>query len=237
MEALFFLFWGSMKFGGFQKLSLLNYPDKMACAVFTNGCNFRCPYCHNAELVCGESRQIDPEQVLVYLNKRKGILDGICISGGEPLMTDEILTFMETVKKLGYLIKLDTNGSYPDRLKTVITKGLADHVAMDVKNTPARYAETIGLTEAPLTQVRESISFLKEGRIPYEFRTTVVREFHSAEDIREIAAELSGAAVWYLQPFRDAPEVPRKGLHAPDQMTMGEYGSIGNRFIKTIIRN
>ena len=226
-----------MKFGGFQKLSLLNYPDKMACAVFTNGCNFRCQYCHNAELVCGESRQIDPEQVLAYLNKRKGILDGICISGGEPLMTDGVLPFMEKVKELGYLVKLDTNGSYPERLQTVITEGLVDHAAMDVKNTAAGYAETIGLPEAPLTQIRESISFLKEGRIPYEFRTTVVREFHSAEDIREIAAELSGASVWYLQPFRDAPEVPRKGLHAPDKMTMEEFGSIGNRFIKTIIRN
>ena len=226
-----------MEFGGFQKLSLLNYPDKMACAVFTNGCNFRCPYCHNAGLVRGECTQIDPEQVLIYLNKRKEILDGICISGGEPLMTDRILPFLEKVKKLGYLIKLDTNGSYPERLQTVITKGLADHVAMDVKNSAARYAETIGLPEAPLTQIRESVSFLKEGRIPYEFRTTVVREFHSAGDISGIAAELSGASVWYLQPFRDAPEVPRKGLHAPDQMTMEEYGSIGNRFIKTIIRN
>lgn len=237
MEALFFLFWESMKFGGFQKLSLLNYPDKMACAVFTIGCNFRCPYCHNAELVCGESRQIDTEQVLAYLNKRKEILDGICISGGEPLMTDRVLPFMEKVKELGYLIKLDTNGSYPERLQTVITEGLVDHAAMDVKNTAAGYAETIGLPEAPLAQIRESINILKEGRIPYEFRTTVVQEFHSADDIREIAAELSGAAVWYLQPFRDAPEVPLKGLHAPDKMTMEEFGSIGNRFIKTIIRN
>ena len=152
-------------------------------------------------------------------------------------MTDGILPFMEQVKGLGYLIKLDTNGSYPERLQTVITKGLVDYAAMDVKNTAAGYAETIGLPEAPLTQIRESINILKEGRIPYEFRTTVVREFHSSDDIREIAAELSGAAVWYLQPFRDAPEVPRKGLHAPDQMTMEEYGSIGNRFIKTIIRN
>lgn len=152
-------------------------------------------------------------------------------------MTDEILSFMEKVKELGYLIKVDTNGSYPERLRTVIAEGLADHVAMDVKNSAGRYAETVGLPVAPLTQIRESIGVLKEGRIPYEFRTTVVREFHSAEDIREISAKLSGAEVWYLQPFRDAPEVPRKGLHAPDQMTMEEFGSIGNRFIKTIIRD
>ena len=151
-------------------------------------------------------------------------------------MTDEILTFMKTVKKLGFLIKLDTNGSYPERLQTVITKGLADHVAMDVKNTAAGYAETIGLPEAPLTQIRESISFLKEGRIPYEFRTTVVREFHSAEDIREIAVELSGASVWYLQPFHDAPEVERRGLHSPTPEEMKIYDSIGNRYLKTMVR-
>ncbi len=226
-----------MDFGGFQKLSLLNYPDKTACAVFTSGCNFRCPYCHNAELVRGEGQKIDSERIFAYLNKRKGILDGICISGGEPLMSDEILPFMEKTKELGYAVKLDTNGSYPERLRTVIAKGLADYVAMDVKNTALKYAETTGLSEAPLAQIRQSIDLLKGGSTPYEFRTTVVREFHSADDIREIAAELSGAAVWYLQPFRDAPEVPRKGLHAPDPMTMEEFGSIGNRFIKTIIRN
>ena len=226
-----------MKFGGFQKLSLLNYPDKMACAVFTSGCNFRCPYCHNAELVRETGQKIDPEQIFAYLDRRKGILEGICISGGEPLMTDEILLFMEKAKELGYAVKLDTNGSYPERLQAVITKGLADYVAMDVKNTAGGYAETIGLSEAPLARIRQSIDLLKGGNTPYEFRTTVVREFHSADDIGEIAAELSGAAVWYLQPFRDAPEVPCKELHAPDPMTMEEFGSIGNRYIKTIIRN
>ena len=226
-----------MEFGGFQKLSLLNFPDKMACAAFTSGCNFRCPYCHNAELVRGNGQKIDPEQILAYLRKRKGMLEGICISGGEPLMTDDILPFMEKAKELGYAVKLDTNGSYPERLRMVLSKGLADYVAMDVKNTAARFAETIGRLDAPITKIRESISLLKEGKTPYEFRTTVVREYHSADDIGEIAAYLSGASVWYLQPFRDAQEVPLKGLHAPDQMTMEEFGSIGNRFIKTIIRN
>ena len=226
-----------MEFGGFQKLSLLNYPDKMACAVFTSGCNFRCPYCHNGGLVQGKGQHIDPEEILVFLNKRRGLLDGICVSGGEPLMTDEIIPFLEKVKGLGYAVKLDTNGSYPERLREILSQGLADYAAMDVKNTPAKYAETIGRSEAPMEQICESISLLKEGKVPYEFRTTVVREFHTADDIGEIAAGLSGASVWYLQPFRDAPEVPWKGLHAPDQMTMEEFGSIGNRFIKTIIRN
>ncbi len=226
-----------MEFGGFQKLSLLNFPDKTACTAFTSGCNFRCPWCHNAGLVKGETLRISSDEILSYMQKRKGLLDGICISGGEPLMTDQVLAFMEQVKKLGFAVKLDTNGSYPERLQSILSKGLADYIAMDVKNTAAGYAETIGLSEAPISRIRESISLLKGAEIPYEFRTTVVREFHSAEDIGEIAAELAGAAVWYLQPFRDAPEVLRKGLHAPDQVTMEEFGSIGNRFIKTIIRN
>lgn len=225
-----------MDFGGFQKLTLLNFPDKMACAAFTSGCNFRCPYCHNAELAQEKGQNICQEQILAYLQKRKGILDGICISGGEPLMTDDILSFMEKVKELGCSIKLDTNGSYPERLNAAITRHLIDYVAMDVKNTMSKYAETIGLSAAPTAEVQESIKILKQGKIPYELRTTVVREFHSTDDIGEIAAELSGAAVWYLQPFRDAPEVPRKGLHAPDLTTMEEFCSIGNHYIKTIIR-
>ena len=225
-----------MHFGGFQKLSLLNYPDKAACAVFTSGCNFRCPYCHNAGLVRGEGLFIDPEKVLEWLHRRRGLLDGICISGGEPLMTDEILPFMEKAKGLGCAVKLDTNGSYPDRLRAVIEQGLADYIAMDVKNTASKYAETAGLPEAPIARIRQSVSLLKQGRTPYEFRTTMVREFHTAADIGEIAAELSGAPVWYLQPFRDAPEVPMSGLHPPDQAAMEEFGSIGNRYVKTIIR-
>ena len=226
-----------MYLAGMQKLSLLDFPGVVACTLFTPGCNFRCPWCHNAGLVKGETQRVPQDEIIAYLQKRKGLLDGICISGGEPLMTDQVPAFMEEVKKLGFAVKLDTNGSYPERLRSILAKGLADYVAMDVKNTAARYAETIGLAEAPVSRIRESISLLKGGKTPYEFRTTVVREFHSAEDIGEVAAELAGAAVWYLQPFRDAPEVPRKGLHAPDQLTMEEFGSIGNRFIKTIIRN
>ena len=160
MEALFFLFWGSMEFGGFQKLSLLNFPDKTACAAFTSGCNFRCPWCHNAGLVKGETLRISSGEILSYMQKRKGLLDGICISGGEPLMTDQVLAFMEEVKKLGFAVKLDTNGSYPERLRSILSKGLADYVAMDVKNTAAGYAETIGLSEAPISRIRESISLL-----------------------------------------------------------------------------
>ncbi|MBR6088318.1 MAG: anaerobic ribonucleoside-triphosphate reductase activating protein [Anaerolineaceae bacterium] len=226
-----------MKFGGFQKLSLLNFPEKTACVLFTAGCNFRCPYCHNAELWQREAAGILEEEVLGYLRKRRGMLDGICISGGEPLNSDETLPFLEQIKELGYAVKIDTNGSFPERLERIISAGLVDYAAMDVKNTMERYAETAGLSAVSAENIRRSVSLLKSGRIPYEFRTTVVREYHTAEEIGAIGRMLSGASVWYLQPFRDAPQVPAHDLHAPDSRTLEEFGSIGNRYVKTIIRN
>lgn len=225
-----------MRIGGFQKLSLLNYPEKTACTVFTAGCNFRCPFCHNGGLVTEAAAPIGTETVLEYLRKRKGLLEGVCISGGEPLMQKDILTFMKAVKELGYSVKLDTNGSYPNLLEEVITSGLADYVTMDVKNIPERYAETAGIGSVPQETIVRSLGLLKKGTVPYEFRTTVVREFHTETEIASIAEWLSGASVWYLQPFRDAPEVLRRGLHAPDLQEMERYGSIGNRYVKTMVR-
>ncbi len=232
-----FFVWSDMDFGGFQKLSLLNYPDTVACAVFTAGCNFRCPYCHNAGLVSGDCRPVSEETVIDHLKKRRGLVEGICVSGGEPLMHAEIMPFLREMKKMGFLVKVDTNGSFPERLESIIAEGLADYIAMDVKNTAEKYAETIGLENAPIDLVRQSILLLRSGSTAYEFRTTVAAEFHTAADIEKIAAALKGASVWYLQPFRDSPEVPRKGLHAPDPETMKAFGSIGNRYLKTIIRD
>lgn len=226
-----------MKIGGFQKLSLLNYPGKTACTVFTSGCNFRCPYCHNSGLAEEKEPEITPELVLDHLRKRRGILEGICISGGEPLIHRDILQFFEQIKRLGYAIKLDTNGSNPDLLKEAIKSGLVDYAAMDIKNTAEKYPMTAGCAVSFPESIGESAEFLKRGTVPYEFRTTVVNEFHDAEDIRKIAGFLAGASVWYLQPFQDVPEVPVKGLHAPDPEKMKEYGSIANRFVKTMIRN
>ncbi len=225
-----------MDLGGFQKLSLLNYPGKTACAVFTSGCNFRCPWCHNAGLARGEASLVPQEEVFAYLRKRKGMLEGVCISGGEPLMQKDLGRFLRSVKDLGYAVKLDTNGSFPDRLEALLTEGLVDCAAMDVKNTRGKYAETAGLAEAPVEEVRRSMEILRGSGIAYEFRTTVIREFHTAADIAEIAETLRGADIWYLQPFRDAPEVTRRGLHAPDPEELEEFGSIGNRYLKTMIR-
>ena len=225
-----------MEFGGFQKLSLLNYPDKMAAVVFANGCNFRCPYCHNAGLLGKGDRRIDLEEIFAYLQKRRGLLEAVCVSGGEPLMNDDIFEFLRELKKMQYAVKVDTNGSYPDRLEKIIADGLADYIAMDVKNTLGKYADTIGLRVAPAEQIRQSIELLKQGRIPYEFRTTIIKEFHTADDIAEIAVTLKGAEVWYLQLFQDSPEVPQKGLHAPAETEIKSFGSIGNRYVNTMIR-
>lgn len=225
-----------MKIGGFQKLSLLNYPEKTACTVFTAGCNFCCPWCHNSGLVSGEETDIETVEILEYLQKRRGMLEGVCISGGEPTLQKDLPEFLAQVKQLGYAIKLDTNGSDPELIETVLHEKLTDYIAMDIKNTGTKYAETIGLSKAPLQAIRRSMDLLRSGRIPYEFRTTVIAEYHDPEDIETMAKELQGAAVWYLQPFRDAPEVLQKGLHAPDPKQLEVFGSIANRYVMTMIR-
>lgn len=225
-----------MNFGGFQKLSLVNYPGRLACAVFTYGCNFRCPYCHNADLLTNEYSPVKQDEVINYMLKRRGKQDGICISGGEPLLSEEILPFLAEIKHLGFRVKLDTNGSFPERLECVLSKGLVDYVAMDVKNSIEKYAETTGSSYDPADRILESMDILKRGKIAYEFRTTIVEEYHCASDIKKIAEMLSDADIWYLQTFRDTPEVPQKGLHAPSAEKLKEYVSIGNQFIKTILR-
>lgn len=206
-----------MEFGGFQKLSLLNYPDKMACAVFTIGCNFRCPYCHNAELI---DRILPPEtdsgELLDFLRKRRGLLDGVCVTGGEPtLRGQELKTLMESIKALSFAVKLDTNGTKPDLLKELVRDKLVDYVAMDIKNSPDRYAETAGIPAPALDAVRESVRFLLEGGVDYEFRTTVVRELFDDNSFLGIGPWIRGAKRYFLQPFEDRDTVPVSGLHAP----------------------
>ena len=225
-----------MRIGGFQKLSLLNYPDRTACTIFLSGCNFRCPYCHNSGLAEGREPEIDPDKILAYLRKRKNLLEGVCISGGEPLMSADVLDFIAQIKQMGFPIKLDTNGSKPELREKAVRDKLIDYAAMDVKNSAEKYSETAGIAAAPLENIRQSISLLKENRISYEFRTTVVREFHTAGDIKAIAQELKGGAVWYLQSFRNTPEIPLQGLNACDSNEMEFFGSVGNRYLKTIIR-
>ena len=191
-----------MKIEALQKLTLLDYPQKMACTIFTHGCNFRCPFCHNAGLVTESAQaEITEEEVLKFLKSRQGILEGVCITGGEPLMQEGIEEFIKAVKDMGYLVKLDTNGSFPEKLKALCKKGLIDYVAMDIKNSKQKYAATAGKKLFDLSSVAESVDFLKKGNIPYEFRTTVTKDFHNTDDLLDIAKWLSGCDAYYLQQF------------------------------------
>ncbi len=210
-----------MEFHGFLKLTLLDYPAHTACTVFTAGCNFRCPFCHNASLVNGvPAERYTEDEVLAHLRKRRGILDGICVTGGEPLLQPDLPAFLEQVKMLGVNVKLDTNGSCPQRLRTLIDGGLVDYVAMDIKNSWERYPETVGIPTFDVHDVRESAALLSEGRVPFEFRTTVVREFHTVEDIQHIAQALSAAPAYYLQNFEDSGDLLGADLHAVDRQTL-----------------
>lgn len=191
-----------MKLSGMQKLTLLDFPGKMACTLFTPGCNFFCPFCHNSSLVTDiDEHFIKAEEVLRFLSTRQGILEGVCITGGEPLLQKDIEDFMREIKDMDFLVKLDTNGSFPHKLEGIIEKGLVDYVAMDVKNSPELYAETIGKTAFDLSSVNESLELLKEGRVPYEFRTTVTKNFHNLKSLLEIADWISGCDSYYLQQF------------------------------------
>lgn len=208
--------YSTIKIGGLQKTTLLDYPGYVAATIFTSGCNFKCPYCHNRDLVFvpEDYSFFDPKEVLAFLEKRKGILDGVCISGGEPLMHENLIDLLKEIKKLGYRIKLDTNGNMPERLKKVCETGLIDYVAMDIKNSPDKYASTVGLNQDvfQLENIKNSISYLLTGDIDYEFRTTIVKEFHEVEDIVEIARWIRGAKRYYLQAFEDSGNVIQQGF-------------------------
>ena len=190
---------------GFQKLTLLDYPGKTACTVFTGGCNYRCPFCHNAGLVTKMDTEIIPEsEVFNHLKKRQGILDGVAISGGEPLLQGDIEEFLKKIKELGYSIKLDTNGSFPDKLKSIIDNGLCDYVAMDIKNSKERYNETVGIDKFDISLMEKSVEILMNSDVQFEFRTTVTKNFHTVEDIEKIGEWIKGTEKYYLQNFVDS---------------------------------
>ena len=214
-----------MTIHGFQNMTLLDYPGRVACTLFTAACNFRCPFCHNAGLVTSISpaERIDEEEIFAYLKKRQGILDGVCITGGEPTLQRDLPDFIRRIRALGYSVKLDTNGSAPDLLAALIDEGLVDYVAMDVKNTPEKYAMTVGLADFDLSFVQKSIDLLLEGRVDFEFRTTVVAEYHTPEDVAAIARWIAPAKKYFLQPFVDSGNLigsPDGLLHAPDATTL-----------------
>ena len=202
-----------MLIGGFQKMTMLDYPGKVACTIFTYGCNFRCPFCHNATLVIDEASLLSEDEILSYLNKRKGILDGVCITGGEPLLQKDIFEFLEKVRKTGLLVKLDTNGSYPEKLKEAIDRGLVDYVAMDIKASWENYSKVADVN-VKIQDIEKSIQILLENKVDYEFRTTVVRELHTIEDFKKISEWIKGAKRYFLQCFKDNENLIGNNLSA-----------------------
>ena len=195
-----------MKIHGFQKLTLLDYPGLVACTVFLGGCNFRCPFCQNGNLVLHPEREplVGEEEVFAHLEKRKGLLDGVCVTGGEPTLHPELPEFLARIRSMGYKIKLDTNGYRPEVLKSVVRAGLADYVAMDIKNTPERYGETAGLAGLDVLRIQDSVEFLMEGTVEYEFRTTVARELHGRAEFEKIGQWLAGCRKYCLQNYRES---------------------------------
>ena len=225
-----------MLISGLQKLTLLDYPGRVACTVFTGGCNFRCPFCHNAPLVLPErlARDSSEEAVLAFLSKRRGVLDGVAVTGGEPLLHRDIGAFLEKVKALGFSVKLDTNGSFPDRLRALVSAGLVDRVAMDVKNSPALYEKTAGAA-VDMAAIERSRDFLLSGAVDYEFRTTVVKGLHTKESLMDAARWIRGAKDYYLQQFKDSGDVLAiEGLGAFSEKEMHALADAAAEFVPSV---
>ena len=198
-----------VKIAGFQKLTLLDFPGKTACTVFTWGCNLRCPFCHNAGLVTEPlTDSVTTDELYAFLRKRVGLLDGVCVTGGEPLLQPDLPDFLLPIRDMGYAVKLDTNGTNPEKLREICESGLIDMVAMDIKNCPEKYAATAGTERISIDAVHRSVRYLmQQGKIPYEFRTTVVRQYHTAEDFAAIGKWVRGADAYFLQNFRNTGQL------------------------------
>ncbi len=221
---------------GLQKMTVLDFPGKIACTVFTAGCNLRCPFCHNARLVTHTEAEdrISEEEVLTYIYKRKGMLDGVCITGGEPLLQADIREFLEKIKAAGLLIKLDTNGCYPEKLSELIDAKLVDYVAMDIKNSPEEYANTVGVENFDTEAISRSIEILKAGKVDYEFRTTVVRELHTKESLESAARWIAPAKAWFLQSFVDSGDTIGSGFSAYDKAFMKELQQSLSQIVENV---
>lgn len=213
-------------FAGLQKLTLLDYPGKVACTLFTRGCNFRCPFCHNASLVvrADEQQTYSNDEILAFLKKRQGILDGVAITGGEPTLMSGLYDFIAKVKDMGYSVKLDSNGTRPEILKRLILDGLVDYVAMDIKNSPEKYAYTCGLPEGyDLSKIEESKNFLMEGRVDFEFRTTVAKPFHTEDDFYKIGEWIKGSEKYFLQQFKDSGDIIGQEISSFNESEMEKF--------------
>ena len=239
-----------MKLYGLQKMTLLDFPGRVACTVFLGGCDFRCPWCHNYELAVGSAEPVmDEEEFFSFLKKREGLLEGVAVTGGEPCLSKELPTFLRKIREMGFLTKLDTNGAHPELLEQILREGLADYVAMDIKNSPGKYLLTAGLAgntesagsagekarqEALLGRIRRSIRLIMELAPDYEFRTTVIRQFHEEQDFAEIGEMIRGARRYFLQSFTDRDTVPYGGLSAPGKEELMRYAEQVRRFVPDV---
>ena len=225
-----------MKIYGLNKTTLLDYPGKVAATIFLGGCNFRCPFCQNSSLVLNPSAQpeIPVKEVLSFLKKRKGILDGVCITGGEPTLSPDLPELLQEIRTLGYPIKLDTNGTHPALLKTLTEQNMIQMTAVDIKACPDNYPALCGLVHPELDAVKETVEFLKNGTLDYEFRTTVIRELHSKKDFIEIGQWLTGAKAYYLQAYRDSEEVLQPGFSSYTRKELEHFREILKRTIPLV---
>jgi len=218
-----------MKISGLQKVSLVDYDEHIACTIFTSGCNFACPFCHNAGLVQGTEPEIPVSEILEYLDKRKNVLNAVCISGGEPTLHRDLPEFISKIKKLGYLVKLDTNGTNLEILKSLVENNLIDYIAMDIKNSPEKYNLTANISQN--FSPKESIDYIMNCGLPYEFRTTLVNGHHTEEDIIKIAELIKGANKYYLQKFEDSGNCLKSGLSEIDFKTAQHYQAILSKHV------
>lgn len=224
-----------MEIHGFQKLTLLDFPGRTACTVFLAGCNFRCPFCHNSLLVTEKPDAcMTDADLAAYLKKRRGLLDGVAITGGEPTLYPELDGLCRMIKELGYQVKLDTNGTNPGKLRALVSDGLVDYVAMDIKNSPEKYVETVGLEKFDMEPIYESVRLLMGGKTDFEFRTTVVRELHSAEDFEKIGEWLKGDEKYFLQNFTDSEFVLQKGLGSHSRETLRSFADIVRKNVPNV---
>ncbi len=224
---------------GFEKFSMVDFGDKISCTVFTGGCNLRCPFCHNGALVIGDvaSQREDEEEVIQYLAKRKGLVDAVCVTGGESTLQPDLARFLSRVRQMGYITKVDSNGLRPDVIANLLDAGLVDYMAMDVKNSTAKYAMTCGLKSVDLSAIGESMRVIMAKAKDYEFRTTVIKEFHTYEDMLAIADWIAGAKNFYFQHYVDSEGCISHGYHAYDKAEVtelakafeGKVGHIGFR--------
>ncbi len=225
-----------MQIAGLQKLTLLDYPETVACTVFLAGCNFRCPFCHNASLVTDRSDPLmSSEELLKFLSKRQGVLEGVAVTGGEPLLYNELPQLMKQIKDLGYKIKLDTNGSKPETLEMLIKEKLVDRVAMDIKASPELYGKTIGIENYDLSAVTKSKELLLKDTVEYEFRTTVVKGIHTMESMVSLAKWIVGAKEYYLQQFKDSGNlIKADGLSAFNAEEMKQIENTVKQYVPTV---